>query len=65
MSLQYMATLQLLDRLKKGEVSLDDVYLTDSGWTLTPPNTNGQALRRPHLATVENASGTPEASGDE
>ena len=34
---QHRNTLDLLKRLKRGEVSLDEVAVTDSGWRLVPP----------------------------
>ena len=34
---QHRNTLDLLKRLKRGEVSLDEVAVTDTGWRLLPP----------------------------
>ena len=61
----HVGTLHLLHRLKRGELNLDDVYLIDNGWTLSPPGTNGTARLRIDQPQVSDVSAPPEGDDDE
>ena len=58
---QHHNTLDLLQRLKRGEVSLDEVAVTDSGWRLIPPEpkepSGGNGASDPNLRSTPNHAG--------